>query len=156
MVSSASPNDVLEIENVESVGTRFAVRSNSAAAKRSCDFGEVGADYVVGGEDEPLWFAGITSRYLVMTRSTGPQGDIVTYDLDQRKIHLDVAADEVDMDESGATYWERIADGTVDNCPEYAEYQSSGLGAAISQAKRFDFACGKVETIGPTRCDAIQ
>jgi len=153
---SAGRYAVLEIENADSVGTRFAVRIAPGAAKQLCDFDEAGADYVVGNENDPLWYAGITPRYLVMTRSTGPQGDVVIYDLDERKIRLDVPADEVEVDADAAIYWERVAEGTVANCPEYGEYQSNGLGAAIAAETRFDFAGGEAEATGRTRCDATQ
>lgn len=152
----AGRQDVLEIENTESAGTRFAVRSGSAAASRSCDFGEADADYVVGSEAEPLWFAALAERYLLMSRSTGPQGDFVVYDLDERRVLLDAPADDFAWDDAGAVYWERVAEGTAANCPEFAEYESNGLGAAITAEKRFDFATGSVDATGRTRCAATQ
>lgn len=153
---TAGHYEILEIENVESAGTRFAVRKHAQGAPGTCRFKAANADFIIGGEDDPLWFAALTSRYLVMTRSTGPQGDVVFYDLDRRAVAHEAPADDVELVRGVAVYWERVAEGTPANCPEFEEYDSNGLGAAITAETQFDLATGAVKATGQTRCDATQ
>lgn len=144
------------IEQTEDVGTSFAVRIVKPGAKPVCPKGTKDADFVVGEAGEPLWLEALASHYLVMTRSTGPQGQIVIYDLATRNNVRDVLGNDVAVDATGATYWEEIDDATPRTCKEFAEYKKDGFGAVIAAETRFDFATGTSKVTGSRRCDPVQ
>ncbi|MBP0439790.1 hypothetical protein [Tianweitania sediminis] len=154
---SVAGYDVLEVENTEGIGTRFAVKAGTnGSAAAGCKFKEAEADFVVGSEDDPFHFEAITDRYLIMRRSWGPQGQLVIYDLDARDIVLDALSDEAVIDATGATFWERIDEGTPANCPQFEEYKADGFGADIAVETRFDFATATATASNNTRCDPSQ
>jgi hypothetical protein len=146
--------DVLEVENTEGIGTRFAVKRVDATTH--CAFSEADADFVLGSEDDPFHFAAINDAFLIVNRSFGPQGQLVFFDLAEQDIVLDVLADEVEVDDEGATFWERIDEGTAQNCPEYAGYRKDGFGADIAAETRFEFATRESTPTGKQRCDPAQ
>lgn len=144
---------VAALEYADNAGTRFAVTPVDSG--EPCAFDE-SADFVIGSEGDPLWFGALRDPYLVLTRSTGPQGDVVVYDLAAKAKLLDVPADAFADDDAGVTFWERTEAGTERNCPRFAEYQANGLGAVIAVETRFDFASRQSTPTGNRRCDATQ
>ncbi|HWK15449.1 MAG TPA: hypothetical protein VNS02_13710 [Rhizobiaceae bacterium] len=144
------------IEQKHDAGTLFAVKVRKPGDKSACRVTESSADFVVGANGDPLWFEALTPRYLIMTRSTGPQGDVVIFDLDRRSYVLDAPADEVAVSATSATFWERKAAATRKNCPQLAKYKADGLGAVITAETKFDFASGVAAATGQLRCDPTQ
>jgi len=136
----------------EDLGSRFLV---SAAAK-GCVGAADEAGLVVGDGEEPLWFAELRGNKLFLTRSTGPHGDLVVYDLTSDVRLLDVPADEFDIQDDSVVYWERTEPATAQNCAQIAEYKADGFGAVISVEKRLVFAGRGPAATGRTRCDATQ
>ncbi len=156
MCHKAGKYSVLEMESEDSDGTQFAVKESDTSQPAPCPESDADADFVVGGDEEALWYAGLTPRYLVMTRSTGPEGDVVIFDLDQRRVALEAHADDVAVDDEGATYWERVADGTPENCPQFADYKANDFGAKIVAETRFAFSDATSSRTGEKRCDPVQ
>jgi hypothetical protein len=148
---SASYN-VAEMPNPDYVGARFLVTSGDAG----CAAGDEGADYAIGAIDEPLWFASIEGDMLVLTRSTGPHGDLLVHDLAGNVRLLDVPADSFEVVSGTLVYWERAGDADRDNCAQFEEYRADGFGAVIAEEKRFAFADGSVTATGRSRCDPTQ
>lgn len=146
---------VAALENTENPGTRFSILPAGAVGSDTCRFDAAG-DYVIGDGEDPIWFAALAGNMLVLSRSTGPQGDLVVHDLASRKIVLDVPADDFTADPKGITFWERAEEANASNCPEFAEHQANGLGAVISLESRFDFTSAAVTRTGKSRCDATQ
>lgn len=147
---------VIAQERTDDVGTDFLVRA-PAKGKIKCEFVEAEGDFSIGNPDDPLWYAGLAGKYLALTRSTGPDGDVVIYDLDSRSKVVDVAADDdLAVDEDRVVYWERVAEGTDKTCPEFAEYQANGLGAVIAEERVFDATTGEIAKTGESRCSATQ
>ena len=144
------------IEQKNDAGTLFAVKIRKPGDRSACKVTQGSADFVIGASGDPLWFEALTPRHLVMTRSTGPQGEVVIYDLDRRSHVVDAPADEVAVDASGATFWERKEAATRKNCPQFARYRADGLGAVITAETKFDFASGVATATGQRRCDATQ
>jgi len=144
------------IEQKHDAGTLFAVKVRKPGDKSACKVTQTSADFVVGANGDPLWFEALTPRYLIMTRSTGPQGDVVIFDLDRRSYALDAPADEVAVSATGATFWERKETATRKNCPQLAKYKADGLGAVVTAETKFDFASGVVTATGQRRCDPTQ
>lgn len=153
---SVAGYNVLEVENTEGIGTRFAVKARAKGAGAACKFTEAKADFVVGSEEDPFHFEALTDHYLIMRRSFGPQGQLVIYDLKGRDIVLDALSDEVTVDKTGATYWERVDEGTKANCPQFDEYKADGFGADIAVETRFDFKTAKATASKKQRCDPSQ
>lgn len=133
-------------------GTRIAV----LPAHAKCKFDEQKALFTIGSEDDSLWFEELIGKYLVLSRSTGPQGDLVVYDLTKKAPVLDVPSDDFEVYDGGILYWERVAIGTSRNCPQFSEYENDGFGAAIVENKRFNFSSAAIENFGEKRCDATQ
>jgi hypothetical protein len=147
---------VIAQERSEDVGMDVLARA-PARGKIKCEYAEKAGDFIVNADGEPLWYQGLAGNYLVLTRSTGPDGDVVIYDLANEAIVIDEPADnEVVVTEDSVTFWQRTKAGTAKNCPEYAEYTSNGLGAIIAEERVLDITSGEVKSTGEKRCSATQ
>lgn len=147
---------VIAQERTEDVGMDILARA-PARGKIKCEYAEREGDFVVNPDGEPLWYQGLAGHYLVLTRSTGPDGDIVIYDLADRTLFLDEPADdEVTIGDDAVTFWQRTKAGTAKNCPEFGEYTANGLGAIIAEEQVLDIASGAITATGKKRCSATQ
>ncbi|MHA6297804.1 hypothetical protein [Devosia sp. CAU 1758] len=147
---------VIAQERLDDVGTDILVRQPTMG-KIDCTYTEKDGDFVVNLKDEPLWYEGLLGQYLVLTRSTGPDGDIVILDLAARQVVVDEGVgDEVSLSDASVTYWQRFEQGDIDNCPKYHEYTSNGLGAVITREQVFDVATGVATATGMEQCSATQ
>ena len=136
----------------EDLGSRFLVTS---AAAGCADVAE-DADFVVGDGGEPLWFAELRKDKLFLTRSTGPQGDLVVHDLTSDARLLDVPSDHFEIGDDSVVYWERTEEATPETCPQFAEYRENGFGAVIAEEKRLVFGEAGPTATGERRCDSTQ
>lgn len=147
---------VIAQERTEDVGMDILARA-PARGKIKCEYAEKAGDFIVNPDGEPFWYQGLAGDYLVLTRSTGPDGDIVIYDLANETVFIDEPADdEMTVADGSVTFWQRTRPGTAKNCPEYAEYTSNGLGAIIAEQRVLDIASGEVTSTGEKRCTATQ
>lgn len=148
---------VVEQPLPEDAGNRFAIsRLEGRQAAATCKFEESKADFVIGSAGDALWFGEIAGHTLVLNRSTGPQGDLVVYDLDSGKIVLDVPADEYVLKDEAITYWQRTERATAVTCPSFAENEANGLGSVIAVEKTFGLAGRTVTDTGASKCVAVQ
>jgi hypothetical protein len=138
-------------EKPEETGELVAVSSGT-----SCPASLSDADFVVGEQGEAVWFETLAEPYLVLTRSTGPQGDLVVIDLDDRATVLDVPADDFDVLQDGIVFWQRGEVAGPENCPDYAENEANGLVSVTVTQVRFDFVDRKLAPTGQTGCAATQ
>ncbi|HEV7344586.1 MAG TPA: hypothetical protein VGN60_03025 [Devosia sp.] len=136
---------VIAQERVDTVGADFIIRS-PAQGKIKCVYEINEGDEVLDNPDDPLHFQQLVGQYLVLTRSTGPQGNIVIYDLAADLLYppmIDVGAlDDITVSDETITYWQQLVRGTAVNCPEFAEYTGYGLGAMIYEERRLRSAHG--------------
>lgn len=147
---------VVAQERSEDVGSDILVRA-PATGKIKCALEPAEGDFVLDTADEALWYAGLAGKYLALTRSTGPDGDIVVYDLSTRAVVIDVPADDdLLIDEDRIVYWERVAAASADTCPEFAEYEANGFGAVIAEERVLDVHTGEIGASGESRCSATQ
>ncbi|MGB3335928.1 MAG: hypothetical protein WBA73_01985 [Devosia sp.] len=149
---------VIAQERVDEVGADFIIRS-PAKGKIACVFEEQAGDRRIGALDDPLHYEGLAGQYLVLTRSTGPQGDLVVYDLstDLFAPLIDARAeDEVTITDESITYWQHLILGTAVNCPEFAEHSGYDLGSMIYEERVFDLATVTIAATGNTRCSSTQ
>lgn len=149
---------VIAQERTDEVGADFLIRQ-PARGKFACAFEEQPGDARIGAPDDPLHYNALVGTFLVLDRSTGPDGDLVIYDLSEKPPArvIDVPADsEVTIEDGRITYWERVADGNAENCSEYAEYSKAGLGAVIAEGRVFDTASGAATATRKKRCSATQ
>lgn len=138
-------------------GAQFAITAlKEKTAPETCAFEAAKADFVLGERGDALWFHGQAGKYLILQRSTGPQGNLVVYDLTTRKPVLDVPADDFAVDGNGLGYWERSGQATAKNCPSFKENEANGLGSVISVHKIFDLSSQTISKSGEKRCDAVQ
>lgn len=147
---------VIAQEHIEDVGMNILARA-PAKGKIKCEYEEREGDWIIGQVDDPLWYEGLLGKYLVLTRSTGPDGNLVIYDLETQSLMLDEwVDDDFVLTETEVTFWQRFEDGTAENCPELEEYTANGLGAVIAKEQVFDIATGTQTGTGEERCSATQ
>ncbi|MET3924933.1 hypothetical protein [Devosia sp. 2618] len=150
---------VIGQERLDEVGTDFLIRA-PAKGKIACIFEQQPGDLAIGGPDDAFWYEGLAGRYLVLTRSTGPDGDVVIYDLangDPVTPYIEVPADdEITIDNDSVTYWARGVEGTAENCPGYADAVANGWGTVIANEVVLDIATGDVHATGQSHCSTTQ
>ena len=149
---------VIAQARTDEVGTDFIIRP-PATGKIACLYEQRDGDILLGSPDDPLWYEALLGNYLVLTRSTGPQGDLVVYDLttDLYTPLLDVRAlDEITITDQTITYWQKLILGTAANCPQFAENTGYGLGSMIYEKRILDLATVTVAATGETRCASTQ
>lgn len=149
---------VIAQERLDEVGTDFIIRP-PARGKIACLYEIADKDVVLSNPGDPLHFEQLVGQYLVLTRSTGPQGDLVVYDLaaDIWTPLLDVRAeDDITVSESTITYWQQLIRGTATNCPSFGENTGMGLGSMIYEERVLDLERVTVSATGETRCSATQ
>ena len=116
--------------------------------------------FTIGSRGDPLWYSGLAGQYLVLTRSTGPDGDVVIYDLENPAEPVVDApyssAVPLEVGDTEVAYWTRVSEGTAETCADYAEWEANGLGAAIYAKTVFDVASGQETASGETTCYATQ
>jgi hypothetical protein len=140
----------------DDAGNKFAVSRLTGAAPADCVFDVSKADLVIGKVGDPLWYADLSGGNLILNRSTGPQGDLVVYDLSGGKAVLDVPADEYELKGNRLSFWERTAQATTDTCPSFAENEANGLGSVTAVQKTFDLATRAIAETGESKCIAVQ
>ena len=149
---------VIGQQRTDEVGTDFIVRP-PARGKIACLYEQREGDTLIGSPDDPLWYEALLGNYLVLTRSTGPEGDLVIYDLatDPSRPLLDLpAGDDLTIGEADIVFWERTIEGTAANCPQFEEHAGYGFGSVIVEQRVFDVATGTVSATGETRCTNTQ
>lgn len=140
----------------DDAGNRFAVTRLTGAAPKDCMFDEAAADMVIGKEGDPLWYADLVDDSLILSRSTGPQGDLVIYDLKSGQSILDVPADEYELKANVISFWERTSRATAATCPAFAENEANGLGSVTAVLKTLDLNSKVVSDGGASKCVAVQ
>lgn len=147
---------VIAKDRAEDVGMDILVRA-PARGKIKCEYAEHQGDFIVNPDGDALWLQGLAGNYLVLTRSTGPDGDVVIYDLTTEQVVVDEPADtEVTVADDAVTFWQRTKQGTAKNCREFEEYSSNGLGAVIAEERVLDVASGEIKATGAKHCSPTQ
>lgn len=154
----SGPYFVIAQQRSEDVGTDFIIKTLSKNAKApECVFSASDGDAQLKDPSDALWFTGLAGRYLVMTRSTGPDGDVVIYDMKRNRNVVDVPADdEVTVADSKITYWQRTGEATAATCPGFAENTANGLGSVIAEEMDFAVTTGTSAPTGQSRCSSTQ
>lgn len=147
---------VAALPHDDDTGNRFAVTRLEGPAPTACLFDETRADFVIGTSGYPLWYGELAGDSLILSRSTGPQGDLVVYDLRTGKPMLDVPSDEYEREGDRLSFWERKARATAGTCPEFAENEANGLGSVMADLRTLDLKTGAVSETGESKCVAVQ
>lgn len=138
-------------------GMQFAITGlRGKKMPRGCVFDAARADFIIGKPGEPLWFGQQVGKLLILTRSTGPQGDLVIHDLSARKAVLDVPSDDYTVQGHQVIFWQRTSPGTRMNCPAFEQNRKDGLGSMLVIRKIFNTRSLVVHATGERRCDAVQ
>ena len=137
-------------------GMLMDVNKRDASGQPDCKTKDVKPEFTVGGPDQVLWFTSVSNDFLVMARSTGPIGNVVVQNLNDKTIVLDVVSDDFQADSWGVTFWEQKEAGTAETCKEYAEYREQGFGAVIAHETRYDFATKTSLVSGKKNCEPTQ
>lgn len=149
---------VIGQDRVDEVGTDFIIRA-PAKGKINCLYEINDDDVVLSNSGDPLHFEQLVGQYLILTRSTGPEGDLVIYDL-TTPLYVPLldarAGDELTITEETLTYWQKLIGGTPLNCPQFEENAANDLGSVIYEERILDFATLTVAATGETRCYSAQ
>lgn len=138
-------------------GLLLAVISlKNKAVPKTCRFDAKKADFIIGKEGDPLWFEGLEGEFLILTRSTSSDGDLVIYNLKTRKPVLDVPANDYKIKNGQVVFWQRMRSATKADCPTFEDNEKNGLASTITAQKTFDIRNGLVRDTGKTQCDATQ
>ncbi len=136
---------------------RFHVVPRTGEATPSCVLAKNKGGFTIGEDGDPLWLEALVGDYLVLTRSTGPDGDLVIYDLaDPDEAVIDVPAQEMSVGEDGVSFWEVTGEADAENCPKWEENTANGFGSVILEERHFGFGEGELESSGETRCGITQ
>ncbi|SEP97578.1 hypothetical protein SAMN05428969_1367 [Devosia sp. YR412] len=149
---------VIAQERLNEVGTDFIIRP-PAKGKIACLYEINDDDVVLSNPGDPLHYEQLVGKYLVLTRSTGPEGDLVVYDLTTELYTplLDAPAlDEMTITEDSITYWQKLILGTELNCSSFSENTGYGLGSMIYEERVLDLPTLTVAATGETRCASTQ
>ena len=101
-------------------------------------------------------FGELAGDNLILSRSTGPQGDLVVYDLRSGKAILDVPSDDYELKDNVVTFWQRVAQATRETCPTFAENEANGLGSVTAIRKTLDLSTQTVTESKDSKCVAVQ
>ena len=140
----------------DDAGNQFAVTRLKGPRPAGCVFDKAKADLVIGKAGDPLWYVDLSGDSLILSRSTGPQGDLVVYDLRNGKPILDVPSDEYELQGNLLSFWQRTARATAATCPDFAKNEANGLGSVTAVLKIFDLATRVVSETGKSKCVAVQ
>lgn len=140
----------------DDAGNRFAVTRLDGVAPETCIFDESKADLLIGAAGDPLWYAELSGDSLILSRSTGPQGDLVVYDLKSGKAIVDVPADEYELNGNLLSFWQRTTPATAETCPSFAENETNGFGSVIAVLKTLELEGQTVGETGKSKCVAVQ
>ena len=149
---------VIAQERLNEVGTDFIIRP-PAQGKINCLYEINDDDVVLSNSGDALHYEQLVGQYLVLTRSTGPDGDLVIYDLKTELFVplLDVRADDdLTITDTEITYWPQLIGGTAVNCPSFAENTGNGLGSMIYEERILVIVTLTVAATGKTRCSSTQ
>lgn len=147
---------VVALAHADGTGNRFAVTRLEGPAPTACLFDETRADFVIGVPGDPLWYGELAGDSLILSRSTGPQGDLVVYDLRTGKPILDVPADDYELSGDRLSFWQRGERATAATCPAFAENEANGLGSVTADLRTLDLGTGTVSDAGESKCIAVQ
>lgn len=141
----------------EEPGLLFTVTTlKRAAAPKNCQFNPKKVDFIIGKKGDPLWFEGLDGDFLILTRSSGPDSDLVIYNLKTRKPVLDVPANDYKIKNKQVIFWQRVRVGTKADCPTFEKNEKMGLTSTMTAQKIFDMRTGMVRDTGKTGCDTTQ
>ncbi len=144
-----------DVEN--GVGTDFLIKYISSAE------GKVPCNYVVGNGDLEIknewaeYFAGLMGDLLILDSTTGPgPSGLTIWDLRKRKKVFEGSWSDAIIQDDSILYWTETGTATHENCPELAEWESKGLGAAIETKVLLKYSDLSITKMKETRCSPRQ
>lgn len=141
----------------ENVGTHFLIKYKTVTSPDpECRYVVADGDFELRNEDAE-YFLGLTGDLLILDSGTGPEPrGLIIWNLHTRtKVYSGRYAD-ASLEASAMTFWIESGAATDANCPEAAEWRTSGLGAVIETRVRLDFGDFKLTRSSATRCQARQ
>ncbi len=147
---------VIAQERTESAGTDILARTTGAIMP--CTYSVADGDVMIGDAEDPLWFNALAGQYLILERSTGPEGNLVIYDLTRpEKPVLDLPAESHPIVlPQDVIFWAFDGEASVENCPGIAENTANGLGTMVTAETVFSLLDASLALTGRTRCVATQ
>jgi hypothetical protein len=145
---------VVARERVDDVGTDFLIRPRgSAAARPPCIWAPDAATWELPNETAEYLLA-VRGDLLILDSGTAPDPrGLIVWDLAQRRRLLqDTYSGPIEVRWEYAQFWQESGAATRQNCPQLERLRDQGLGAALEQRARLDFATMRIERLDETRC----
>lgn len=142
----------------DKAGTDFLVKYRSNAdEKLPCSYVVANNDFEIPNEWAE-YFAGLTGDFLILDSTTGPgPSGLIIWDLNKRKkVYEGLWAGPSKIKDDSIIYWTETGEATEDNCPERANWESHGLGAAIEKKVVLDLFSFSISKTNETRCSPRQ
>ncbi|MBZ9934695.1 hypothetical protein LB518_00190 [Mesorhizobium sp. BR1-1-16] len=150
---------IVEVSHGEDVGNTYLVRDNTASPKPACSTKKLKTDFVVGSRDDAFYLLKLVGNYLLIDAGTGPDRDLLIYDLASKKQVFSggYSDDDIKIDSSKVVFWTGSAEkATKKNCKDLASIEKNGLTPVIEALATFDFTSGKLTRSNNLRCSAEQ
>ena len=166
---------VLATDKTNAVGTKFLVRPATADLKADCAVEPRPSDRVLGDDSAAdrtaRVYIDLVKTFLIVDDGTGPDRTLVIHEVPAARRLLSVGhsvqeacdptsgcrSEEFGIDDTGLTFWRRIADkSTPKNCPGYPGFMKTTGAAALEERSVFTFATRTGTSGGKRRCTARQ
>ncbi len=148
---------VIEKDVENGVGTDLLIRHKSRAEEKLPCIYAVGNDDLEITNEWAEYFAGLKGNLLILDSTTGPgPSGLIIWDLQKRKKVFEGSWSDPIIRDDSILYWTETGEATYDNCPELAEWESNGLGAAIETRVLLAFSDFTISKTNETRCSPRQ
>jgi hypothetical protein len=149
---------VIAKDKIDEVGSDILVKYKASPGQNiSCDYVAGSGDYGLGGGAE--YILALENNFLITDTGTGPDGRVLTiYDLNPRKeVFRDSYSKPVDIKDNVINYWTGTTTPvTLENCPDYKEWETDGLGAGIDAYVSLDMSTLTKKELGKYHCSPRQ
>ncbi|MFH2011247.1 MAG: hypothetical protein ABIJ37_00860 [Pseudomonadota bacterium] len=142
----------------EKGGTDILVKYKSRAdEKLSCSYVIENNDFEIKNEWVE-YYAGLTGDFLLLDSTTGPgPSGLTIWNLKKRKkVYEGTWASPTEIRDDSIIFWLETGEATYEDCPERAEWESHGLGAAIETKVILSLSDFTVSKTKETRCSPRQ
>jgi hypothetical protein len=154
-----SPNYLVVAKEVRSrTGTDFLIKYKTRPdEKLSCNYVS-GTNYFEIKNEWAEYFAGLKGDFLILDSTTGPgPSGLIIWDLiKQKKVYEATWADPEESENNSLVYWMETGEATDSNCPEFKDWKSNGLEAAIETKVILNLSSFMISKTPKTRCSPRQ
>lgn len=161
---------VVQRDNPDGTGDLITVRRVAPDKAPPCSPQPLPGDYDANPKQDALYLIALKGDFLILTESTGPQGELLIVDIPARKPLLRTGFSTEDgcdparfgcadftIADGKVTFWRTTQENAAaKNCPSLKEIRKLDLTPTIERQTEFDFASRKLVDRAERRCVAYQ